>query len=185
MKGRTPTYPRRRDPGGTHRASSPLTKEQKRDLSQCARRAFDQLIKVGALEPAAGMSPSAVFKGWKHEEQARVLGGGRTSLNEAMQRDVRNLWVHFLGMLKGVPDATARAYDLGLESETEDEARRQAFHHLALELRKAGLTEGYARTIARSRWKDIPFEQLPAALITSQLLPTIRNRGEQKRASQA
>ena len=150
--------------------SAPLSKVQKRYLSQLARRALNQ---VRALARGRGEEFTATDDDWRHEEV--IVACGKAGLRCCSQDDYKIVEAHFLERL----GAHGAAFNAQVRAATEK--RRQAEAVLCRELAAAGLRLGYAAAICERQNKCTLFDATERQLW--HLVYTVRNRAAAKRRS--
>lgn len=137
----------------TRFSDKPLSNQQKWELSDLAEAAYKQLAAKGQLAPLASDPGSAkrqleAFR----VEQADIACGVRIS--GALQRHYNDLKAHFEAIL----GQTGAAFGTLMRRETN--GQRQAMWKLQRALAERKLTEGYALTIARAKFKKHTLESL-------------------------
>lgn len=126
--------------------SSPLSHLQKREIAIAARRAYEAWVGREAFEAVnAEFSKTACFDSWRRVEQGKACG--IQSLRECSQAHYGRILAHFQA-LGGATAAATRTV-----ARDADNARRIALYKLRGELRKRGLSDEYAATICRSKFK--------------------------------
>ncbi len=146
---------------------SPLTNEQKREISIAARAAYqakpDREV-FEAINP--DLSASACFEAWRHVEQGKACG--LQSLRACTQAHYGRLLAHFQALAGNVAGADrTRARD-------GDNDRRIALFKLRENLTARGLPESYAAAICRRQFR-CALDEASAKQIWS-LVYTVRNR---------
>jgi len=120
---------------------------QKREISMTARKAYGMWDGREAFEAVnSEVSKSACFEAWRHVEQGKASGGIQ-SLCEMTQDHYADVYAYFLDLAgdhEGAQRVRARAATNG---------SRIALHKVREELRKRGLSDDYAATICRSKFK--------------------------------
>lgn len=148
--------------------SAPLTKDQKRYLSQLARRALNI---VRALARGRGETFDVKEEDWRHEEV--IAACGKHGLRCCSQDDYAAVKAHFLDKLGQHGDA----FNAQVRAATEK--RRQAEAVLVRECEKAGFKLAYADAICRTQNKCGLFDATEKQLW--HLIYTVRNRAAAKR----
>lgn len=140
--------------------SAPLSHQQKRYLSQLARRAWSQADReVGTVDE------------FRHAEVTRATG--KAGLRCCSQDDYKRVEAHLLWLL----GEDGQALNAHLRAETEP--RRQAEAVLRRECQRFGLELGYAEAICRQQNKGLNLADVSERRIWN-LVFTIRNRGNAK-----
>jgi hypothetical protein len=125
---------------------NPLSNDQKRIVSQLARRAYLAWPDREAFELInSEQSATACFEDWRHVEQGKAVG--IQSLRECTQAHYGRLVAHFKA-LGG--DETGARRALGRDA---DNGRRIARHKLDQALAVAGLQPSYAAAICRTQYR--------------------------------
>jgi len=136
--------PRVSVPGGT--ASKLLKNNQKAEIGILAKQAFQKAEKHGLND---GLKEAD----WRHREAIKACG---LRISEASQQHYDELVSHF-SQLAGQP---GRAF--GAEMRKGTDSQRIALFKLREELAKQGLTDGYAASIAKHKFKVMSLERLTA-----------------------
>jgi hypothetical protein len=123
----------------------PLSINQKRTISQLARKAYRAWPERGAFQVInSELSKTACFEAWRHVEQGKACG--LQSLKACTQVHYGRLVAHFQA-LAGNTDAATRTL-----ARDADNDRRIARFKLHEALRERGLGETYAATICRRQY---------------------------------
>jgi len=144
--------------------SAPLNHNQKRYLSQLARKAWELADReVGTAEE------------FRHAEVARA--SGKAGLRCCSQDDYKRVEAHFLDLC----GETQKAFNAHVRAETEP--RRQAEAVLRRELARFALTWNYAEAICRNQNRGAVISEVSERRIWN-LVYTIRNRGHARKQAQ-
>lgn len=149
----------------------PLSGEQKRDLAQLARRAFNKLYDSGKI------SESSEFDAWRHQQVRQVCE--RNGLREARNEDYLALQVHFLGLLGHTAMADRKRVQAQLEPQRWALAKLQAECEAASDV--IDRPREYASSIARGRFKTAQIENLSEKQLWM-LVFDIRRNAQRRRA---
>lgn len=148
--------------------SAPLSKPQKRYLSQLSRRALNQ---VRALARGRGETFEVTDDDWRHEEV--IAACGKHGLRCCSQDDYKLVEAHFLDRL----GAHGAAFNAQVRAATEK--RRTAEAVLVRECEAGGFRLDYANAICRTQYKCTLFDATEKQLWN--LVYTIRNRAAKHR----
>lgn len=126
--------------------STLLSNEQKGDLCQLARKAYDEWAGREAFEEAnPELSATKCFEAWRRVEQGKAVGN--QSLRLVTQDDFLTLRAHFRAMCG---QGGAAVKDLLRHAE---EPRIRARFKLQQALEERGLNEAYAAAICRRQFR--------------------------------
>lgn len=127
--------------------SSPLSNEQKAEIAQLARKAYDAWNGREAFEDAnPELSRSKCFEAWRRVQQGEAVG--IQSLTLCTQDQFLPLRVHFKKMIPvSIPSAMRDAL------RAQEEPRIRARYKLQQALDERGLNESYAAAICLRQFK--------------------------------
>jgi hypothetical protein len=149
---------------------SPLSRHQKRELSQLAARAFALQVLRARKRGESVDTTVAAQEQWRHDEVAKACG--KFGLRCCSQDDYLSVKAHFLDLV-GQPDLAFNAHVKSMS-----EPKRQAFAVLMRSLNEFGLMRGYAEAICRNQFK-CPLDSASEKQLWC-LVYTIRNRGTKR-----
>ena len=151
--------------------SAPLSKVQKRHLSQLARRAYN----LGRAK-ARGMDPlneilTLAEKDWRHNQVARVCG--KDGIRLCGQEDYKAVEAHFLN-IQGAPGQALNSHVA-----SASEAQRTAMFILKRECAQNAFDLNYANAICHTQFKRNIYDATERQLWC--IVYTIRNRAAARR----
>lgn len=156
--------------------SAPLTKGQKRYLSQLADRAFNRAAALargaGEAVPTDNEPHSVAAAKYRHEQVAKACG--KLGLRCADQHDYKLIEGHFLELL----GQHGAAFNAQLKAHTE--TRRQVEHKITAACAEFGFSLSYAHKICCAQNKGRGLEEVEEKQLW-QIFFTIRNRGLARR----